>query len=337
MAGDKIRVAVIGVGYLGRFHAEKLARMDEVELVGVVDRDPARAEETARRVGTTPYQDFGEIVERIDAATVVTPTVSHFEVASALLEAGRDVLVEKPITATLEEAKALVDLAARGERILQVGHLERFNPAVEGMVQRVKNPLFIECNRIAPFKARATDVDVALDLMIHDLDIILSLLGCEPSEIRAVGVPVLNPENADIVNARLEFPTGCVANVTASRLALKDERKMRIFQPDAYLALDFRKRKLLVVRGVEYQPGKKPKVKAERPRFGKSDPLERELRAFVSSVSTRRPPRVSGEDAKKALACALAVRQRVKQGLDQWREVLAQPPDWVECGLPEQG
>ena len=245
----------------------------------------------------------------------MTPTVYHHKVASDLLKAGVDVLCEKPMTTTLKEADELIDLAKANGRILQVGHLERFNPAVEGMFERVKCPLFIECNRIAPFKARATDVDVGLDLMIHDLDIILALVGQEPREIRAAGVPVLGPEHADIVNARLEFESGCVANVTASRLALKDERKMRVFQPDSYVHLDFKKRKLLVVSGVEYIPGKKPKVKAERPRFGKSDPLEREISSFMDCVRQRKNPRVSGEDGRRALACALQVSERVKASL----------------------
>ncbi len=333
MSLDLVRVAVIGVGYLGRFHAEKLRRMKNVDLVAVVDSDPARARELASDLGVRAYADHREIIDLVDAATVVTPTVSHYAVASDLLAAGRDVLCEKPITATIEEADALVELAASKGRILQVGHLERFNPAVEDLVGRVRHPLFIEANRIAPFKARATDVDVALDLMIHDLDIILAAVGQEPREIRAVGVPVLGP-HADIVNARLEFPTGCVANVTASRLALKDERKMRIFQPDAYFSLDFRKRKLLVVSGVEYRPGKLPKVEAERPRFAKSDPLESELKDFVEAVRTRRAPRVGGQDGRRALACALAVRACVQKGLCGMESLLEAPRRWVDARLP---
>jgi predicted dehydrogenase len=174
-------------------------------------------------------------------------------------------------------------------------------------------------------------VDVALDLMIHDLDIILAMVGAEPDQVRAVGVPVLG-EHADIVNARLEFPTGCVANVTASRLALKDERKMRIFQPECYMALDFKKRKLLVVEGIEYQPGKRPKVNAQKPRFGKSDPLEKELKSFVEVVRTRRRPRVSGMDGRRAMACALEIRRRVDQGLRGRESLINAPRSWVEAG-----
>ncbi|MCA1989178.1 MAG: Gfo/Idh/MocA family oxidoreductase [Desulfarculus sp.] len=331
-----VKIAVVGVGYLGRFHAEKLKKMKTAELVAVVDADPARAREIGQDLGVPSFADYHEVVDLVEAVTVVTPTVQHHAVAAAFLAAGKDVLCEKPLTATLEEADRLVELAEAGGRILQVGHLERFNPPVEEMVRRVKRPMFIEVNRIAPFKARATDVDVALDLMIHDLDIILALVGEEPAEIRAVGVPVLG-RHADIVNARVEFPGGCVANLTASRLALKDERKMRVFQPDAYLSLDFKKRKLLVVSGVEYRPGSLPKVTADRPRFAKTDPLEEELKAFVDSVRTRRPPRVSGRDGRRALAAALAVQACVLEGQCKLEPVLAQSPRWVDARLPGEG
>ncbi|MCB2226297.1 MAG: Gfo/Idh/MocA family oxidoreductase [Desulfarculaceae bacterium] len=330
-----IKVAVVGVGYLGRFHAEKFARLSQAELVGVVDADQERAESVARNVGCAAYSDYQELLGRVDAVSVVTPTVYHYEVAKAFLSAGADVMCEKPMTTTLDEADELISLADKNGRILQVGHLERFNPAVEGMFARAGRPMFIEVNRIAPFKARATDVDVTLDLMIHDLDIILAVVDEEPVEVRAKGVPVLGP-HADLVNARLEFPGGCVANLTASRLALKDERKMRLFQPDAYLALDFAKRKLLVVSGVEYRPGKIPKVKAERPRFPKSDPLEKELSAFLDSVANRSEPRVDGRAGRRALACAMSVRACVEQGLCQYQDILAASPKWVEALSTEE-
>lgn len=336
MDQEQTRIAVIGVGYLGRFHCQKLSRMPKAQLVGVVEVDPERAKAAAGEFGVKAFNDHQEIIDQVDAVTVVTPTVNHFAVAADFLAAGKDVFCEKPITSTLEEADKLIALAEEKARILQVGHLERYNPAVEAMMERVRRPLFIECNRIAPFKARATDVDVVLDLMIHDLDIILALAGGEPKEIRAVGVPVLGP-HADIVNARLEFPSGCVANVTASRLALKEERKMRVFQPDAYLSLDFAKRRLLVVEGVEYRPGKKPKVKADRPRFGKNDPLEDELKSFVESVRTRTPPRVGGADGRRALACALAVREKAQAGFDGWESYLEASRRWVETAPPEGG
>jgi len=300
-----------------------------------VDADPERAASVARQVGCEAFNDHRELLGKVDAVSVVTPTVHHHQVAKDFLAAGADVMCEKPMTTRLEEADELIALAEREGRILQVGHLERFNPAVEGLFQRAGTPMFIEVNRIAPFKARATDVDVTLDLMIHDLDIILALVDQEPCEVRAKGVPVLGP-HADLVNARLEFPAGCVANLTASRLALKDERKMRLFQPDAYLSLDFAKRRLLVVKGVEYRPGKIPKVKTERPRFPKSDPLEKELSAFLGSVRERSTPRVDGHAGRRALACALSVRSCVQEGLCQYQEILAASPRWVEARPPEE-
>jgi predicted dehydrogenase len=336
MKPETVKTAVVGVGYLGRFHAEKLSRVKGAELVGVVDVNPERARAVARDLGVKTMGDHRELIGLVQAACVVTPTIGHFHVAGDLLQGGVDVLCEKPMTTTLKEADALVAMAQEGGRILQVGHLERFNPPVEELLKRARNPLFIECNRIAPFKARAADVDVALDLMIHDLDIILSLVGAEPREIRAVGVPVLG-KHADIVNARLEFPGGCVANVTASRLALKDERKMRVFQPDAYLALDFKKRKLLVVNGVEYQPGRIPKVESERSRFAKTDPLEEEIKSFLESVRTRRPPKVGGAEGRRALACALAVRARVQEGLCGMDAMLAATRCWVDASMPRGG
>lgn len=325
-----VKIAVIGVGYLGQFHAEKLAAQKNVDLVAVVDTDLDRAKLVAKNNRTQAVADYTAIIDQVDAAIVVTPTVTHWEVASALLSAGKDVFCEKPLTSTLAEADHLIKLAEEKNLILQVGHLERFNPAVEALLARANQPLFLEVNRIAPFKARALDVDVALDLMIHDLEIILALVGEQPREIRAVGVPVLGA-HADIVNARLEFPGGCVANLTASRLALKDERKMRLFQPDAYMSLDFRKRRLLVVNNVEFRPGQNPKVKAERPRFAKSDPLEEELKSFVQCVINRTRPRVGGPQGRAALAVALEVQARVNQLVKGQEGLLAASRNLVDA------
>ncbi len=330
MQNQPLKVAVIGVGYLGRFHAEKLAALKNVKLVAVADTNLVQAKEVARSVRTAAVADYTTVLNDIDAGIVVTPTISHWEVASTLLSAGKDVFCEKPLSATLAEADHLIKLAREKQRILQVGHLERFNPAVEGLLARASRPMFLEVNRIAPFKARALDVDVALDLMIHDIDIILALVGEQPKEIRAVGVPVLG-SHADIVNARLEFPGGCVANLTASRLALKDERKMRLFQPDAYMSLDFRKRKLLVVNSVEFRPGHSPKVKAERPRFGRTDPMEEELKSFVACVASRAVPRVDGVQGRAALACALAVQAKVNESLAGQEGLLAESRGLVEA------
>ncbi|ADK85468.1 oxidoreductase domain protein [Desulfarculus baarsii DSM 2075] len=329
----KVRLAVIGVGYLGRFHAQKIAAMDQAELVAVVDVDLDRAQAQAAEHGCLACAALDEVIDQIDAACVVTPTVYHYDIAARLLTAGKDVLCEKPVTTTLAQADHLVELAAAGGRILQVGHLERFNPAAAQAFGLMTKPMFIECNRIAPFKARAMDVDVALDLMIHDLDIILALVGEEPCEIRAKGVPVLGP-HADLVNARLEFPGGCVANVTASRLALKDERKMRIFQPESYMALDFKERQLLVVRGVNYVAGHDPEVDSRLLEFGPCDPLDQEIRSFVDSVIKRTPPLVDGAAARRALACALAVKAGVDAGLRGMEPLLNEPRKWVGAKAP---
>jgi predicted dehydrogenase len=325
---DKVRIAVIGVGYLGRFHAEKLSVLRDAHLTAVADSNPSRAREVAAHVHARAAEDYRTLLDDIDAAVIAAPTSVHGRIASDLLAAGKHVLCEKPITSSLEEADGLIALAAERDLVLQVGHLERFNPAVEALLALARQPMFIEANRIAPFKARSLDVDVVLDLMIHDLDIVLALVGEEAAEIRASGVPVLG-SHADIVNARLEFPGGCVANLTASRLALKDERKMRLFQPDAYLSVDFRKRKLLAVNNVEFRAGQLPKVKASRPRFGRQDPLEEELKSFINCVLNRSSPRVDGRQGRAALKCALMVQDRVKHGLEGRESLLARSRNLV--------
>jgi predicted dehydrogenase len=322
-------LAVIGVGYLGRFHAEKLAAMKNVRLAAVVDADLGRAQEIARSLKTRAAASHEEILEDIEAAVIAAPTEVHARIAGDLLRAGKDVLCEKPMTATLEEADTLVRLAEEHGRILQVGHLERFNPAVEGLMELGRGVRFIEAVRIAPFKGRGMDVDVTLDLMSHDLDIILALVGEEPCEVRASGVPVLG-RHPDLVSARLEFPGGCVANLTASRLALKDERKMRVFQPDAYMSVDFRKRRLLVVNKVEFRAGSQPKLKTERPRFSSRDPLEEELKSFVRCLGERSAPRVGGGQGRAVIRCALMIRECVNRGLAGGEELLAQSHRWVE-------
>ena len=234
---SRLRAAVVGVGYLGRFHAEKYAAHAGATLVAVVDVDAGRAQSVAANLGAEALTDHRALVGRIDCASVAVPTQQHHAVARDLLEAGIDVLVEKPLTTTLPEGKALVELAARRGRVLQVGHLERFNPAIRVLEGIVARPRFVECHRLAPFTERGTDVDVVLDLMIHDLDVILAMTTSSLRSIEAVGVPVLTPQ-VDIANARLRFANGCIANVTASRVSLKRERKLRIFQADAYFSLD---------------------------------------------------------------------------------------------------
>lgn len=307
----RIRAAVVGMGYLGRFHAEKYALLPEAELVAVVDTDRERCEELSRKLGTRAVTDYREILDRVDAVSISVPTQHHYEIARAFLERGIHVLLEKPITTTIAEADDLIRIAADREVIFQVGHLERFNPVILALDGVLHDPRFIESVRIAPFKPRGTDVNVVLDLMIHDIDIIRAIVGSDVRQIQSVGAPVFTPEE-DIANARIQFANGCVANVTASRISLKSERKMRIFQADAYISADFQERKLLVARKGEGEmmPGI-PKIQVEEKHFGPADILQDEIRAFLRSVATGEPPKVSGEDGRKALEIAMRIIEKL--------------------------
>ena len=312
---NKLRAAVVGVGYFGSRHVDKWAALDDVELAYVVDRDGDLARKIARKHGALPATDCAEIAGKVDVASVAVPTQHHFGVASALLDAGIHVLVEKPLTPTLEEADALVAAAEARGLELRVGHLERFNPALIAVRDRIVRPRFMECHRLAPFKPRSTDVDVVLDLMIHDIDIILSLVPAEVAEVRASGVPVLT-DSVDIANARIEFADGCVANVTASRVSAKSMRKLRVFQPDTYVSIDFESRECAVARKL---PGEgrdgMPKIDHELRRFAQGDSLEAELRAFVDAVRGRARPGATGREGRRALDLALAVSHRIRAGL----------------------
>jgi predicted dehydrogenase len=306
----RIRAAVVGVGYLGRFHADKYAAHPGAELVAVVDADADRVRAIGAELGTEALTDYRALAGRIDCASVAVPTNRHFEVARDLLEAGIDVLVEKPVTTTVEEAKALVELAVRGERVLQVGHLERFNPAVVALDGLITQPRFIECHRLAPFTERGTDVDVVLDLMIHDLDVILSMVQSPLRSVEAVGVPVLT-SSVDIANARLRFANGCIANVTASRVSLKRERKLRIFQADAYLAVDYGERRIRIGRR-EPEPNGHAALVLEEREVPEGDALESEIDAFLRAVRDREPPAVSGWDGLRALEVAHVIRESLE-------------------------
>jgi predicted dehydrogenase len=310
----RVRAAVVGVGHLGRFHAEKYAAEPSVDLVAVVDTDESRARDVARALGTEAGTDFRDLFGRVDCASVAVPTASHAEVGMALLEAGIDVLVEKPLGSNLEEARALVEAAERRGRVLQVGHLERFNPAIRTLRGLLTHPRFIECHRLAPFVDRGTDVDVVLDLMIHDLDVILSIVPAEVVAIEAVGVPVLT-SRTDIANARLRFSNGAIANVTASRVSLKRERKLRIFQPDAYLSLDYGAKQMRLVRRT-LSSGGLPGIEAEEIPVPFEDALETEIRAFLESVRTRALPPVSGREGLRAMELAEQIHERIDAELD---------------------
>ena len=307
MPHKSVRAAVVGVGYLGALHAEKYADLDAVELVGVVDSNPTRAEEVGRRLRTRVFDDYRELFGQVDCVSLAVPTPFHYPLASALLEHGIDVLVEKPIAATASHGRGLVTLAAERGRTLQVGHLERFNPAVRSLTEVVREPRFVECHRLAPFVERGTDVDVVLDLMIHDLDVILSVIDARVERVEAVGIPVLS-ETVDIANARLRFANGAIANVTASRVALKRERKIRFFQADAYVSVDYGDNSIRVCRRVAGQGGGLPTIDVAEQSFANADPLFDEIEAFVHAVHTRERPLVDGETALRALEAAELVR-----------------------------
>ncbi|ABB32577.1 oxidoreductase domain protein [Geobacter metallireducens RCH3] len=308
---EKIRTAVIGVGYLGLFHAEKFAQLPESDLIGVVDTSRPRAEEVAAKVGTAPYTDYRELLDKVDAVSIVVPTQFHFEVARAFLERGVHVLLEKPVTTTVEEADELIRLAEDNGVVFQVGHLERFNPVIVGLKGLLTGPRFIESIRIAPFKPRGTDVNVVLDLMIHDIDIIQTIVGSPVKQISSIGAPVFTDEE-DIANARIQFENGCVANVTASRISLKSERKMRIFQADSYISVDFQNKKLAVFRkgSGEMLPGV-PKVDMEEKSFDQGDALKSEIASFLECVRTGAKPVVSGQDGKRALETAIKISKKL--------------------------
>ncbi len=308
-----LRAAVVGVGYLGRFHAQKYHQHPEVELAGVVDVDAARAAQVAAECQTTAYPDLAALLDKVDLLSIVVPTQFHYAVARQCLEAGCHILLEKPITQTVEEAARLIELARSKQRVFQVGHLERFNPAVMALAGVLDNPQFIESHRLSAFKPRGTDVNVVLDLMIHDIDILLSMVPHELTTINSVGVPVLS-EEVDIANARLQFANGCVANVTASRVSREPMRKMRIFQQDAYVSIDFQERKIAIYRktpGADSVPGL-PNIAFKELAFDQGDPLRDEIHAFIDAVRFGREPLVSGEDGKRALEVAMRISRKLQ-------------------------
>ena len=302
----KLKCAVIGAGYLGKFHAEKYASLPDCELVAVVDINGVAAREVAEKFGASALTDYQSLLGEIDAVSVVVPTTLHHQVSLDFLNAGAHVLVEKPITVTVSQADELITVAQQKNLILQVGHLERFNPAVLGLDKEEK-PLFIESHRLSPFNPRANDVSVVLDLMIHDIDIILALVNSEVERIDASGTPVLT-QGTDIANARLLFKNGCVANVTASRISMKSERKMRMFRPTSYVSVDFQNRILM-----KHRAGKKemfpgiPEIESEESVFENGDALLEEIRHFVNCIHTGSNPLVSGVAGKRALETALAI------------------------------
>ena len=304
---DKLRFAVIGVGYLGRFHALIYSRLPDVELVGVVDTDPERARAVAEEAGCAVFDSLEVIADQVDAVSVVVPTTAHLAVAEPLLRRGIHMLLEKPIAATREEGKRIVDLADQGGAILQIGHLERFNAGVMALAEHIDHPRFVEIQRMGEFVERATDVDVVSDLMIHDIDIILSLMGSELQSVSAVGTPVLT-NRVDIANARLEFANGAVANVVASRVSDRKTRRIRVFQERKYLSLDFIEQTIDIAYPHLAKGATRPEIVRERIQVVPVKPLDREIEAFVACVREHRRPLVDGRVGLEALNVALKVR-----------------------------
>jgi predicted dehydrogenase len=303
------RVAVIGAGSFGKNHVRVVRENSRAELKFVVDADVSRARELAGAspADTTATADYGDVIGKVDAAILAVPTVLHAEIGCALLEAGIDVLVEKPIAPTLEEASLLVDAAARGDRILQVGHLERFNPAVIALERAATLPLFFEIHRMSIFTLRSLDVDVVLDLMIHDLDIVLALARAELKDIRAAGISILSPK-VDIANVRLEFEDGCIANLTASRVSTEKVRKLRLFQPQQYISVDYAKQSAAV-----FTVGGPQGIVFDQLPVETAEPLKLQFDAFLDAIETHKSPKLNGATARKTLEIALAILDKIKE------------------------
>jgi predicted dehydrogenase len=313
-----IRTAVIGVGYLGRFHAQKYASLPNSRLVGIADPSPAARSAVGAELGVAAYADYRELLGLVDAVSIVTPTPMHYEVAKAFLNAGANVLVEKPMTVTIAEGESLIDIANTAQRILQVGHLERFNAAVQAVQPTLTVPRFIESARLAPFKHRGTEVDVVLDLMIHDIDLILSIVRSPVVAVDAIGSSVFSKE-IDIANARLRFANGCVANATASRVSLKTERKLRLFQDDAYISVDLQQKILTVIRkGAGVGADGVPQVVIDENTYEQGDALKAEIEAFLAAIATGTAPPVTGEDGLLALRTAVSITQQVASSMEKF-------------------
>ncbi len=315
-----IKVAVIGTGYLGRFHAEKYANLEGVELVAVVDIDKARAEEIASGLPHSPSgsvkacSSYNEIINEVDAVSIVTPTNTHLSIGKDFLSKGINVLMEKPMALNSAEAGELIEASQKSGAILQIGHLERFNAAVVALKERDVTPMFIESHRLSGFPNRGTDVDVILDLMIHDIDIILNLVSSEIESVDAAGVPIVS-NKVDIANARLTFENGCVANVTASRVALEPMRRLRIFSSDAYIAVDYAKQHISISRKDIDKESGALKVATEELDIEMKDSLNEEIKSFIDCIKSNKQPLVSGHDGKRALEVAQMIQDSVSKSM----------------------
>ncbi|MBD3168504.1 MAG: gfo/Idh/MocA family oxidoreductase [candidate division Zixibacteria bacterium] len=319
-----LKAGVIGVGHLGRNHARVYHELPNCELAGILDIDKDKAREISAKYSAKSFDSLDDLLDACDAVSIVTPTTSHFEIGMRALETGVHILAEKPMTTTVEQAERLLEYAGKKELTLQVGHIERFNPAFTSVRDSIKDPLFIETHRLSGFGGRGIEVDVILDLMIHDIDLILTLAGEEPSEIRCAGAPVLT-STSDIANVRLEFPSGCTANVTASRISTNPMRKMRIFQKAGYISIDFAERKsevYLLTSDAEANPdmipvfsvpfgGEGKSIRAYYPEVKQADMLEAEIKDFISSIETGNAPIVDGRAGLRALKVANQIIEKL--------------------------
>lgn len=313
MGMSEIRAAVVGAGRLGSLHASKYAAFPGVKLTHVVDVEAARAAQLATQFGATSMTNYRALDHEVDVVTIASPGVTHFEIASHLLRAGCDVLLEKPMAATVEDARALTALAESTDRILQIGHLERFNPVVNRLRTILNRPRFVECHRLAPFTERGTDVDVVLDLMVHDLDVLMSLTGAQATSVEALGVAVLT-DQIDVANARIRFSNGMIANVNTSRVAARRERKIRFFQPDAYISVDYEARRIQIYRKSPAPEGTTfPTISAEQIDLGEADPLADEVASFIAAVRSRSVPAVTARDGLRVIELIERIRICMEQ------------------------
>jgi predicted dehydrogenase len=300
----KVRVGVVGVGHIGREHARIYSELPDAEFVGVYDLDAQVAQKVAQRHGVKAFPTAQALAEAVDAATIATPTSTHHEIGSILLGLGRHLLIEKPITDNSAQARTLVDLAQQKQLMLQVGHIERFNPALAALEEKLTRPRFIEAHRLSTYPGRSTDIGVVLDLMIHDIEVVLHLVRSPIVNIDSVGTSVLS-RGEDIANARIRFENGCVANLTTSRISFEKMRKIRVFQADAYLSLDYFDQSGVMYRKVDAQ------IVKENIKVEKDEPLKLELSAFIECVRSRQSPRVDGRQAADALEIAMQITEQI--------------------------
>ena len=313
MAPERLRTAVIGIGHLGRHHARLLAAMDDATLVAVVDRVAEKAADAAAATGARACTDYRDVMDDVDAVVVAVPTETHHEIAVPFLERGIAVLVEKPMSRSLADAESMIDVARRANAVLAVGHTERFNPAVAAIAPLVTAPRFIEVHRLSAFPERSLDIDVVFDLMIHDLDVIISMVGDEVTSIEAVGVPVLTA-NYDIANVRLRFASRCIANLTASRISRDRVRKIRFFQPDSYISIDYASQEVEGWRLLR-RDGERPRIEGGPVPVERDEPLRRELADFVRAARDRTTPLVDGEAGRRALVLASRIAEQMESAI----------------------